>query len=589
MSSLAVKAVNDHGLDADIAARQNSKYDPEMERQAQNWIEQVTGEELTEGFGESLRRGTTLCRLAGKIKPDSKGLIKKPYVKGKSKFKEMENVTAFIKFCRQIGVPESDNFTTVALYELKNIGQVVTCIHSLGRVVQVNVPSFAGPHLGTKLATKNKREFTLEQRLAAKGTTSKWTVGNSTTQDRIDGYGRSKGPAPALVPRTTKVPPATGPKPGKKKPGFSRHDRKRSTELNSFPCSNYQLDMKADQFGNCKCGFSKGAHGNVPTIQARKSTTPNVVAAAVAAASGEKQAAPCSSFALDMTADTFGMCSCGYLRKEHDKNVGPTESQQALKNLGTEKQAALKANRKLKRQAKIKQEQAKAEPTQGWVKKRGQIIPSWKKRWFIFEDGILAYKTKKDGKVKGQLMISDCLVTIQDGGMGFAVTIPGRTMKCRCENQEEATKWIAVLRGERAPNNLPVLPPRGDNTVNGESKTAKTTKKNSSRNKNKPKLEFGEEDMEVLDEKSSTTLIKSQSVDGNVLKFEVAHRHPREIYFTIDINGSKNLKLRDSLAGKRTQTVKPEFMTRVGLVTVVNPSKGWSLAVKYSWEVEMAP
>jgi hypothetical protein len=35
--------------------------------------------------------------------------------------------------------------------------------------------------------------------------------------------------------------------------------------------------------------------------------------------------------------------------------------------------------------------------------------------------------------------------------------------------------------------------------------------------------------------------------------------------------------------------VKPEWLTRVGLVTVVDPLKGWSLNVKYSWEVEMAP
>jgi hypothetical protein len=313
-----IKAVNDHGLDADIAKRQNDKYDPELEREAKEWIEKVTGENLTEGFGESLRRGTTLCRLASKIKKDVKGLLKKPYVKGQSKFKEMENVTAFIKFCRSVGVPESDNFTTVALYELKNIGQVVTCIHSLGRTIQVTVPEFKGPHLGTKLATKNKREFTLEQRLLAKGSTSKWTVGNSATNKNETDYRRngkigkkSPAPPPSSTSSTTTTllpPPATGPKPTQKKQGFTKHDRKRSTEMNSFPCSKYVLDMKAVQFGNCQCGFSKQAHGVLTTTQSGKSISPgacNYVSS--------KQETPCNDFTLDMQADTFGMCICGHV------------------------------------------------------------------------------------------------------------------------------------------------------------------------------------------------------------------------------------------------------------------------------------
>ena len=240
------------GLDADLAARQAANYSPELAQQAQDWIEQVTGETVSSPLGEGLKNGATLCRLAYKINPDTNvRLLKKPYVKGTSRFKEMENVTAFIQFCRAVGVPESDNFTTVALYEMKNIGQVITCLHSLGRTVQVNVPGFAGPHLGTKLATKNKREFTLEQRLKAKGSTSKWTEGNSSTNKNETNYTRNntskvgKGPPPAVAPRTSGAPlaPQTGPKPGssQKKPGFSKHDRKRSTEMNSFPCNTYKL------------------------------------------------------------------------------------------------------------------------------------------------------------------------------------------------------------------------------------------------------------------------------------------------------------------------------------------------------------
>ena len=185
-------------------------------------------------FGAALKSGCTLLRLAKALAPPGM-VVRKPYIKGASKFKEMENVTAFIRFCRDMGVPESDNFTTVALYEQTNLAQVCTCVHSLGRVMQTKFSHFEGPTLGAKLATPNPRNITLEQRLASKGATSKWTVGNSSTQSRVTGTARSN--------ITRELRPGASPsKPYK--PGFSRHDRKRSNEMNTFPCSNYKLGRK---------------------------------------------------------------------------------------------------------------------------------------------------------------------------------------------------------------------------------------------------------------------------------------------------------------------------------------------------------
>jgi hypothetical protein len=52
------------GLDSDLRERLASKYDPERERQAQEWIEHVTGEPFPEGktFFEALRDGVILCK-----------------------------------------------------------------------------------------------------------------------------------------------------------------------------------------------------------------------------------------------------------------------------------------------------------------------------------------------------------------------------------------------------------------------------------------------------------------------------------------------------------------------------------------------
>jgi transgelin len=53
--------------------------------------------------------------------------------------------------CKQLGVPETDLFMTVDLFEAKNMVQVIQTLHSLGRQSQ-RVPGFPGPYIGVKLA-----------------------------------------------------------------------------------------------------------------------------------------------------------------------------------------------------------------------------------------------------------------------------------------------------------------------------------------------------------------------------------------------------------------------------------------------------
>lgn len=66
----------------------------------------------------------------------------------------MENITAFCKAIKELGVPDSDNFNTIDLYESKDLFQVMIAIESLGRVAQqlnLNVPK-----LGVKIAEKGQ-------------------------------------------------------------------------------------------------------------------------------------------------------------------------------------------------------------------------------------------------------------------------------------------------------------------------------------------------------------------------------------------------------------------------------------------------
>ncbi|KAI9998595.1 hypothetical protein PInf_003144 [Phytophthora infestans] len=132
---------------------------PTAEEEAQEWIEAVLGEKFLTSFGDSLKDGVMLCSLMNKIKP---GLI--PRIQSSSMpFKQMENVSAFVRACRSIGVAEFDLFETIDLYNQKNLGQVVQCIHALGRTIQKTMPEYDGPLLGVKESTVNLRQFSEAQ------------------------------------------------------------------------------------------------------------------------------------------------------------------------------------------------------------------------------------------------------------------------------------------------------------------------------------------------------------------------------------------------------------------------------------------
>lgn len=100
--------------------------DLEGQAQAQQWIEQVTGESFEGVFADELRDGRRLCLLINGIKP---GSVKRVNA-SKMPFKQMENISSFLKACRSVGVPEYSLFETVDLFELKDLGLVVKCLVS---------------------------------------------------------------------------------------------------------------------------------------------------------------------------------------------------------------------------------------------------------------------------------------------------------------------------------------------------------------------------------------------------------------------------------------------------------------------------
>jgi len=145
-----------YGLDAELKAKQDAKYDPQMEKDVTGWIEAISGEKKgAQEFADWLKDGKVLCKLANSI---CAGSVKKVNESSLA-FKQMENVVFFTDFVRKVGVPESTMFTTPDLYEAKNIGSVVNCIYTLGGVIQVEYPDVK-PTLGVPMTsgTGNNRQ-----------------------------------------------------------------------------------------------------------------------------------------------------------------------------------------------------------------------------------------------------------------------------------------------------------------------------------------------------------------------------------------------------------------------------------------------
>eukprot|EP00929_Paragymnodinium_shiwhaense_P068539 TRINITY_DN3448_c0_g1_i3.p1 TRINITY_DN3448_c0_g1~~TRINITY_DN3448_c0_g1_i3.p1 ORF type:complete len:463 (+),score=135.91 TRINITY_DN3448_c0_g1_i3:70-1458(+) len=146
-------SVPNYGLDAELKAKQEAKYDLGLEGNVTAWIEGVTGQARGgQSMQEWLKSGLVLCELANKIKP---GIVKKPNTMS-APFKQMENITFFMNAARELGVAESDMFGTPDLYENKNMGSVVSTLFAFGGAIQVSCPGFSGPKLGIANASDGK-------------------------------------------------------------------------------------------------------------------------------------------------------------------------------------------------------------------------------------------------------------------------------------------------------------------------------------------------------------------------------------------------------------------------------------------------
>ena len=118
---------NGYGLDADLAKKRLEALGALPEDEAIAYVEATTGISKPEGttMGSWLRNGEVLCELANALSPGSVKTIERDC----SPFKQMENISNFIKVARGLGCPGL--FETVDLYEQRDLVLVVQCLVGL--------------------------------------------------------------------------------------------------------------------------------------------------------------------------------------------------------------------------------------------------------------------------------------------------------------------------------------------------------------------------------------------------------------------------------------------------------------------------
>lgn len=147
-----------------------------LEAEVREWIEEILGEKLLEKpLPAALRSGVVLCKTVNKILEKGRGKdradLKCPNM-SQLEFFQMENIAYFIEKARELGVPDSENFQTIDLFEEKGMKQVYTCICSLSRNLYKNGRTDIRV-IGPKLVEKVSITFTQEQLDEAKRATSR--------------------------------------------------------------------------------------------------------------------------------------------------------------------------------------------------------------------------------------------------------------------------------------------------------------------------------------------------------------------------------------------------------------------------------
>ncbi|XP_062982903.1 transgelin-3 isoform X1 [Elgaria multicarinata webbii] len=159
-----------YGLSREVQEKIEQKYDPELESRLVDWIIIQCGENIEQPppgrqhFQKWLMDGTLLCKLINNLHPKGKEPIPK-ITESKMAFKQMEQISQFLKAAEIYGVRTTDIFQTVDLWEGKDMAAVQRTLMALGsEAVTRDDGCYRGdPAWFHRKAQKNRRGFSEEQ------------------------------------------------------------------------------------------------------------------------------------------------------------------------------------------------------------------------------------------------------------------------------------------------------------------------------------------------------------------------------------------------------------------------------------------
>lgn len=131
--------VERYGLDAELAAKREAKYDAAMEHEAAAWISSLLEDDSlnTGPLATHLKDGSVLCRLLNAIQP---GLVPRFTLQPTHILEERENIVSYLKGCSRLGVPGHDLFTLSdvqqSVHDKAAFASVLQNIYAVGRHAQ---------------------------------------------------------------------------------------------------------------------------------------------------------------------------------------------------------------------------------------------------------------------------------------------------------------------------------------------------------------------------------------------------------------------------------------------------------------------
>ncbi|XP_048459271.1 transgelin-3 [Rhincodon typus] len=159
-----------YGLSREVEQKIEQKYDSELEERLVAWIIAQCGGNASRPdpgkvhFQKWLMNGALLCKVINSLYPKDEEPIKK-IQESKMAFKQMEQISQFLKAAEAYGVATMDIFQTVDLWEGKDLAAVQRTLMALGSVAVTKDDGYycGDPNWFHKKAQGNKRAFSDEQ------------------------------------------------------------------------------------------------------------------------------------------------------------------------------------------------------------------------------------------------------------------------------------------------------------------------------------------------------------------------------------------------------------------------------------------